>query len=475
MNSLASLSQAFATLNFGVLEILLALAFVYLVFGLDDFFIDLVAAVRRLKPRKLDASDLARLESLPEKHIAIIVPAWHEGNIIDRMLAGNAARIEYANYHFFVGVYPNDTATVDAVRQVSETLPNVHPVVNYKDGPTSKGQILNYVIKQILDFEKKAGIRFDAFHMQDAEDLIHPKVLKLVNDRLDRFDFIQVPVFSLEVKAKQFVAGTYVDEFAESHTKDILVREAMGAAIPSAGVGTTLKRHLVLAMIAKNDGWVFNEGSVTEDYELGVRAHAAGFKPHVACTWYEDTETGKPEYIATREYFPKAFSRSVRQKTRWTVGIVLQAYRNLGWVGGLSNRYFLMRDRKGILANAATFLGYPALGFASLYAIFVDAAPASEIFSSAGMQALLALNASLMCLRLIQRTRCVARVYGFHAALPIVLRWPLGNAVNALAAFRAVKQDVAARFNKATIAWAKTEHELPDFFGQPAGKLRVAK
>ncbi len=475
MNSLATFSQTLEPLNFGVLETLLVLSFVYLVFGLDDFFIDFVAAVRRLKPQRLSQSDLDQLEELPEKHIAIIVPAWHEGNIIDRMLAGNAARIEYANYHFFVGVYPNDHATVDAVREVSKTLPNVHAVVNYKDGPTSKGQILNYVLKQILDYEKKAGFQFSAFHMQDAEDLIHPKVLKLVNERLDRYDFIQVPVFSLEVKAKQFVAGTYVDEFAESHTKDILVREALGAAIPSAGVGTTLARRLVLAMMRQNDGWVFNEGSVTEDYELGVRAHAAGFKPHVACTYYQDAETGRSEYIATREYFPKMFSRSVRQKTRWTVGIALQGYRNLGWVGGLANRYFLLRDRKGILANAATFVGYPTLLLASAYAAFIDSAPATEIFASPGMQALLAINASLMCLRLIQRMRCVARVYGVHAALPVVLRWPLGNAVNALAAFRAVKQDVAARFNKATIAWAKTDHELPDFFGQPAGKLRVAK
>jgi len=456
-----------------VLELLATLGVAYLVFGLDDLFIDLVALARRLRPREISPAEVERLKTAPQKKIAILVPAWREAGIIDRMLAGNLSRIEYAQYHFFVGVYPNDPDTAQKVCEVSRRHPNVHAVVNTRNGPTSKGQILNHVVRQILQFESREGFEFDVFLMQDAEDLIHPLTLPLINDRIPRYDFVQIPVFSLDVRARQLVAGTYVDEFAESHTKDILVREAMGAAVPSAGVGTAMSRRLVLGMLEGQGGTLFNEGSLTEDYELGVRAHAAGFRPHVAACWYRDG--ARREFIATREYFPKKFDRSVRQKTRWTTGITLQGSRNLGWMGSLANRYFLARDRKGIVANVATVLGYVAAALAAAYAAVLDAEAVSAALVSPFAQWALGLNGFLMVWRLGQRAVCVRRVYGWAAVWAIPLRWPLANTINAFAACRAVRQDVLARFTRATLEWVKTEHELPELFGQSRPSVGVAK
>ena len=159
---------------------------------------------------------------------------------------------------------------VEKVKALERRYGNVHAVVNTKDGPTSKGQILNHVIGQVLLKEKELDLKFDAFLMQDAEDIMHEKVLQLLNLKLDRFDFIQVPIFSLDVNSKQLVAGTYMDEFAEKHTKDILVREFFGAAIPSAGVGTGLSRQLVLALREREGELVFNEKSLAEDYEFCI-------------------------------------------------------------------------------------------------------------------------------------------------------------------------------------------------------------
>src|SRR5688572_24594402 len=101
--------------NTVVLDLLFCLAFVYLVSGLDDLFIDIAALVGRVGPKGLKGRDLETLHSRPERHIAVIVPAWKEGDIIDRMLVGNMGRIEYGRYHFFVGVYPNDPSTVSQV------------------------------------------------------------------------------------------------------------------------------------------------------------------------------------------------------------------------------------------------------------------------------------------------------------------------------------------------------------------------
>lgn len=447
------------------------LGVLYLVAGCDDLFVDLVAWKRRLKPTQFSDEEFARIKARDEKNIAIMVPAWDEGSIIDRMIVGNLERLKYSNFHFFVGVYPNDPVTVNKVQDLEKRYPNVHGVVNLRNGPSSKGQILNQVVRHILDFEREEELQFDAFLMQDAEDLIHPQVLSLVNEELEKYDFIQVPVFSLEVKPHQLVAGTYMDEFAESHTKDILVREALGAAVPSAGVGTALSRSLVEGMMIR--GGLFNEGSLTEDYELGLRAHALGYRPHIACNQFRNAE-GHWEFVATREFFPKRFTRSIRQKTRWTTGIALQGWRNLGWVGSKANRYFLMRDRKGVVTNIATFFGYVTGGFTLAYSQWIDPSALQSFTEMSGVQVLFIGNLALMSNRMGQRIRCTYRVYGWKGVGTLPVRWPVAITVNAFAGLRAVKTDTMARFTNATLTWSKTEHELPELFGKTANGMEVA-
>ncbi len=443
-----------------VYPVLIWLGVFYLLCGLDDLFIDLVAVFDNQGPRKLNAKLLKKMTTTPEKRIAIIVPAWKEGQIIDRMLLGNLSRIEYANYDFFVGVYPNDLETCQAVEKAAQQDSRVHRVINSRPGPTSKGQILNYVVDSILQFENERGVRFDAVLMQDAEDVIHPKTLPLVNLYLGKYDFIQVPVFSLNVSPFQLVGGTYIDEFSEHHTKDILVRSHLNAAVPSAGVGTGLSRELVLKMRELNRGQLLNETTVTEDYELGVRAHAMGFLSKFACFYYD--KAGKREYIATREYFPKKFMRSVRQKTRWTTGIALQGNKNLGWIGRFSNQYFLFRDRKGLLTNIATFIGYPIV----LLALWLSMRGIEFPYHGGVFDSILYVNVLLMLNRLSQRAYCVTRVYGPWAVLTLLLRWPVANLINCLATVRALYQYSLSTITRTTIAWVKTEHELPDFFGK---------
>ena len=54
------------------------------------------------------------------------------------MVEHNAAAINYENYHFFIGAYPNDDPTLDAVRDLESRFPQVHLAVCPHNGPTSK-------------------------------------------------------------------------------------------------------------------------------------------------------------------------------------------------------------------------------------------------------------------------------------------------------------------------------------------------
>lgn len=436
--------------------ILVILGISFLFFGLEDIFIDFIAYFKKLRPRNISSSELSLLKNADQKKIAIIVPAWDESNVIEHMLRGNIHIIDYDNYHFFLGVYPNDQETIDAVKRVQKIYPFVHPVINSKEGPSSKGQMLNEVIQYILNYESEADLKFDGFIMQDSEDAIHPLMFLLANSYLSKYDFIQTPVFSLPVSPFQLVGGIYMDEFAELHTKDLLVRSYLKAGVPSAGVGTILSRNLVLNVLAKRQQCLFNEGSVTEDYELGISSHLDGFSAHFISEYYIDELTNKKEFIATREYFPKKFSSSIRQKARWTVGIVFQGWKQLSWTGPFLTKYFLYRDRKGIIANVLALMAYVTLAVALVL---------NENFQNYSnfAKVIFITNLILMLNRCVQRWICTHRVYGASQASLMFVRWPLGVVINSFAGVVATKRFLGSWLLKSHIKWNKTEHELPEF------------
>src|SRR3954454_9882210 len=117
-----------------------------LVSGVDDLLLDLICffhwLTRRKNSRLPPEEDLRRK---PETTIAIFVPLWHEHRVIGKMIEHNTPAIKYQNYHFFVGAYPNDEATVAVVADLEKRYPNVHLAMVPHDGPTSKADCLNAI------------------------------------------------------------------------------------------------------------------------------------------------------------------------------------------------------------------------------------------------------------------------------------------------------------------------------------------
>src|SRR3546814_1730305 len=109
------------------------------------------------------------------------------------------------------------------------------------------------------------------------------------------------------------------DGFGEAHAKQPVVREALGAGLPLAGVGCAIARPALDAIAASRGGAPFDETSLTEDYEIGLRIGALGGRGILARV---------PEYpggpvVAVRAYFPATLDAAVRQKARWLCGIAL--------------------------------------------------------------------------------------------------------------------------------------------------------
>jgi bacteriophage N4 adsorption protein B len=320
-----------------------ALAILILFSGLDDLIPAVVCLWHAFRvqeqPDCLPESEL-------ERRIAIFVPCWNESAVIADMVRHNVAAIRYQNYDFFLGVYPNDGPTVEVAQGLAAKLKNVHIAECAHPGPTSKADCLNWIYRRMREYEQTADAYFDTVVIHDAEDLIHPAALALINRERRRYDMVQVPVLPLPTPALELTHGVYCDDFSEYQSIDMRARQLTGSFIPSNGVGTGYSRKVLDSMARARRNVVFDPESLTEDYESGIRIHALGFSQ----TFCSLRHSGA-NYLATREYFPRRFRAAVRQRTRWVMGNALQSWEKNGWRGSLATKYWLWRDRKGLLTN----------------------------------------------------------------------------------------------------------------------------
>ena len=440
-----------------VVTSLVPLALWILISGLDDLFISLVFVLTRRKPFPWPADP--DLDQAPERRIAILVPLWREHRVIGQMLEHNLAAIRYSAYDVFVGVYPNDDATARVVEESARLHPTVHLVVGPHDGPTSKGDCLNWVYRGVGEYEALHGIRFDIVMTHDAEDLVHPDSLRLVSWFSREYAMVQVPVLPLPTPARELTHGLYCDEFAEFQTKDIPIRQKLGGFLPANGVGTGFARSALEHLASTRRGLIFDPECLTEDYENGLGLHALGYRQIFLPVRFQD---GHP--MATREYFPRNFRAAVRQRSRWVAGIALQSWQNHGWRGGWPQPYWFWRDRKGLVGNLLSPLAN--LVFLAGLETFAVSAGAGRPWRLAAvvppwLSRLCLVTYLFAIVQVAMRAWCSARIYGWRFAASAPLRAIWGNLVNFAATVAAIRQFAAARIERRSMAWRKTEHVYP--------------
>ncbi|WP_026431828.1 glycosyl transferase family protein [Paracidovorax oryzae] len=467
------------------LEILTAVvSVVILLSSIDDLFIDVWYWTRqayrsvmvRRRYKRLTAQEL---RDRPEQPMAIMVPAWLEYDVIAPMLSNMVSTLEYKDYTIFVGTYRNDARTIAEVERMRRRYRQLVRVEVPHDGPTCKADCLNWIVQALFSHEKHMPAPFAGVVLHDSEDVLHPLELKYYNYLLPRMDFIQLPVTSLERSWFEIVAGTYMDEFAEWHSKDLVVRESMSSMVPSAGVGTCFSHRALHELSRTMDNQPFNVDSLTEDYDIGTRLSRMGMKQifgkfnvdyvtrRVAFFGLGREKTGTIQMpLGVREFFPDTFRTAYRQKARWTLGIGLQGWEQVGWSGSLATKYLLFRDRKGLVTSFMAMLGY-LLMFNFLLFFIADALGwwtvyYPSVFSPGGwLMTVMGLNAFALMLRVVQRAYFVTSMYGWEHGLLSVPRMIVGNCINAMAAARAWKLFLSNKLFGTRLVWDKTMHDFP--------------
>ena len=439
-------------------ELALFAAAGFLLFAIDDLAVDLIYFGRRAwraitvysrYPRAFAGS--IRMLWKP-RFIAVFVPAWDESAVIAVMLKATLHRFSHPDYRIFVGYYRNDPATAAAIASVADD--RIQAVRVDADGPTTKADCLNHLYEALVAFEAETGRRPVAVVLHDAEDLVHPLELTLFDQLIDRAALIQLPVVPLVDPASRWISGHYCDEFAESHGKELVVREAVGASIPMAGVGCAIERGALARLAANEGGNPFIAASMTEDYEMGLRLGALGLKTMFVRI---PAVPGSGSVVASRGHFPSSLDAAVRQKARWIGGIAFAGWDRLGWRGGLGERWMRMRDRRGPLAGLLMIAGYGAALLWLQIGIAQALGAPVELVLSPALATLLTINAVLLGWRILMRAGFVTATYGLKQGLLSVPRLLVGNIIAILAVWRAlgIHADGGPR------RWDKTRHIFP--------------
>lgn len=450
---------AFAILEAIQDELLLFGAFWFLVGALDDLCIDAawvgIRVFRHFRtPQMLEVPD----QPAPGQDgpMAIFVPVWAESAVIGTMLQNclDSWKNSPCRYDIYVGHYPNDPASFANILPIASHAPHIRPVMLDHDGPTTKADSLNGLWAALVNDEITRGYKAKAIILHDAEDAVHPDEMAIFDRLIGKYAVVQLPVIPIRTRKSRWVSGHYCDEFAESHAKTMVVREALGAALPLAGVGCAIERGTLGRIAAQNGGKPFDESSLTEDYELGLRIGAQGGRTTMARQIGHDGRL-----VGTRSCFPETLSASVRQKSRWLTGIAFAGWDRLGWNGGFAQKWMLLHDRRSIFAALVIFLAY--FGIASfLFGQFFDIHGA---FASRQMPPvlnyLLLVNSLFLFWRLGVRAAFVGSVYGPVEALLSIPRVVVGNLIAILSARRAFATYLRHCFG-APLRWDKTDHVI---------------
>jgi adsorption protein B len=430
----------------------------FLLFAINDLIVDILYFSRRLWRRLTVYTRHQRayasyyVFNRDPGFIAILVPAWDESAVIASMLKATVDRLDYDNYRIFVGHYRNDPATAAAIASVPDK--RIEAVEVDADGPTTKADCLNRLYDALIEYETANDCEAKAVVLHDAEDVVHRFELRIFDGLMDRAAVIQLPVLPLPDKHSRWIAGHYCDEFAEAHIKELVVREAVGAAVPLAGVGCAIERRALGRLAALQDGRPFAGASMTEDYELGLKLGSLGLRTMFVRI---PAQPGDKGVVASRGHFPPTLGAAVRQKARWLGGIALSGWDRLGWSGGLGERWMRMRDRRGPLAAVLLIAAYlAALLWSQIWLAEVLGAPVHARMSES-LVTLLTINGWLLAWRILMRAWFTTSAYGLAEGLLSVPRLIVGNVIAMLAAARALSLHLGGGAKR----WDKTRHMFP--------------
>ena len=255
-------------------------------------------------PDALAATGFRRRAAYACRSFSLLLPARHEQDVLGDTIDA-LARLDHPRYEVIVIIGHDDPETELVARKAAARhRRNVRVVIDH-NVPKNKPKALNTALPLC---------RGDIVGVFDAEDEVHPGLLRLVEARFEESgaDVVQAGVQLMNVQTSWWSLRNCLEYYFWFRSR--LHFHADKRFIPLGG-NTVFTRT---ALLRDANGW--DPACLAEDCEIGVRLSTRGAVVAVA---YD------PE-VVTREETPGSIGALVKQRTRWDQGF-LQVLRKGEW------------------------------------------------------------------------------------------------------------------------------------------------
>jgi cellulose synthase/poly-beta-1,6-N-acetylglucosamine synthase-like glycosyltransferase/4-amino-4-deoxy-L-arabinose transferase-like glycosyltransferase len=237
---------------------------------------------------------MKRVERDPAHSFSLIVPARHEEAVLEATLS-RLVSSDHPAFEVLVVVGADDESTREVAERVAERHPEVVKVIIDHSWPKNKPKALNTALAYCT------GTVTGVF---DAEDIVHPALLRRIDQTFQRTDadVVQAGVQLMNFRSSWLTVRNVLEYYFWFRSR--LHVHARQGFIPLGG-NTVFVRTKILRAVS---GW--DPECLAEDCELGVRLSSLGARTVVV---YE------PEMV-TREECPPTLRAFARQRTRWSQG-----------------------------------------------------------------------------------------------------------------------------------------------------------
>jgi cellulose synthase/poly-beta-1,6-N-acetylglucosamine synthase-like glycosyltransferase len=255
-------------------------------------------------PDALAATGFRRRAAGAPRSFSLLLPARHEQDVLGDTIDA-LARLDHPKYEVIVIIGHDDQGTEFVAREAAARYPRIVRVVMDYHLPKNKPKALNTALRKC---------RGDIVGVFDAEDEVHPGLLRLVEARFEESgaDVVQAGVQLMNVQTSWWSLRNCLEYYFWFRSR--LHFHAEKRFIPLGGNTVFTRTEL----LREAGGW--DPDCLAEDCEIGVRLSTRGAVVAVA---YD------PQAV-TREETPGSIRALVKQRTRWDQGF-LQVLRKAEW------------------------------------------------------------------------------------------------------------------------------------------------
>jgi glycosyltransferase XagB len=255
-------------------------------------------------PDALAATGFRRRAAGAPRSFSLLLPARHEQDVLGDTIDA-LARLDHPTYEVIVIIGHDDPETEFVAREAAARYPRIVRVVMDYHLPKNKPKALNTALRKC---------RGDIVGVFDAEDEVHPGLLRLVEARFEESgaDVVQAGVQLMNVQTSWWSVRNCLEYYFWFRSR--LHFHAEKRFIPLGGNTVFTRTEL----LRNAGGW--DPDCLAEDCEIGVRLSTRGAVVAVA---YD------PQ-VVTREETPGSIRALVKQRTRWDQGF-LQVLRKGEW------------------------------------------------------------------------------------------------------------------------------------------------